>query len=131
MDSHKEKDSDESATPDTSHLATTSKKSKKSNKKLVIILVALVVVVVAALGGGLYYKKVQDDQKAKDAAAATAAATASKPLTSEEKMTATLTDGVKKQISIYEQDDGKAAIENSTTAAQNIGRNLNESDLKE
>lgn len=130
MDSHKEHDSDESTgKPDTSHLATSSKKSKKSNKKIVIILAAIVVIVLAAAGGGLYYKKVQDDQKAADAAAAAAAAT--KPLTPEQQIAASLTDNVQKQIDALEQDNGKAAINSATAAAQSVGRNLDETNLKD
>ena len=129
MDSHKDNSSDES-TPDTSHLGSAKRSNKSSRTKIVGILVVVVVVVVAAVAGGLYYKKTQDDKKAADAAAAAAAEKNKKP-SQEEQMTATLTDNVKKQIEALKQDDGKAAIETSTAAAQKVGRDLNEADLKE
>ena len=131
MDSHKDTTSDESASAlDTSHLAASTKKPKKSGtKKLIIGLVVLIVVVAAAIGGGLYYKKTLDDKKAADASAA-AKAKAAEAQTPEAKMTATLTDSVKKQLAALEQDDGKASIESSTAAAQKVGRDLDESSLK-
>lgn len=129
MDSHKDNSSDES-TPDTSHLGSTKRPTKSSRTKVIAILVVVVVVVVAAVVGGLYYNKAQDDKKAADEAAAAAAAK-SKQLSPEEQITASLTDNVKKQIDALKQDDGKSAIQNSTAAAQQVGRNLHETDLKE
>lgn len=131
MDSHKDKSSDESApVPDTSHLAVAAKKPKKSKGKLIVALLAVVVVIAALAGGGLYYKKTQDDKKAADAAAA-AKADQGKAQTPEEQITASLTDSVKKQREVLERDDGKDAIESSTAAAQNVGRNLDESKLQD
>ncbi len=114
--------------PDTSHLIGSEKNVKKSRKGLVALLIVVVIIIIAVTGAGLYYLKTQNDKKTSEEAA-TAKQTSSKQLTQEQQITADLTGSVQKQLSGLQNDNGVAFITTSTAAAQQVGRNLNESSV--
>jgi flagellar basal body-associated protein FliL len=104
---------------------------KKSHKKLYTI-IAIIVLLIVVAGAGLFAYKVAvlDPQAAKDAAAA-AASPSPAAQTPEQKMTASLKDGLKKQEEALKQSDDTTYIKNASAAAANAGSGLNEQDLHE
>ncbi len=130
MDKH---DDAQSSAPvsDTGYMASQVITPKKSHKKLYTI-IAIIVLLIVVAGAGLFAYKVAvlDPQAAKDAAAA-AASPSPAAQTPEQKMTASLKDGLKKQEEALKQSDDTTYIKNASAAAANAGSGLNEQDLHE
>lgn len=135
MDSREPKDSYDTGTkPDTSHLNSHVASGKKSSSKLLVWLVVLVVVVTAVAAGFYFYKtNVLDKEDNKETAVKTAPSKSPEPkkLQPEEQMTATLDDGIAKEMEELKKGDDTTAIKNSTQAASSVGSNLDEDQLKE
>lgn len=132
MDSRESKDSGDSGSkPDTSHLNSHVVSGKKSSSKLLVSLVVLVVVVAAGAAGYFFYKTNVLDKDSGEAAVTTSPSKspAPKTLKPEEQMTASLDDGIAKEMDELKKGDDTSAIKNSTLAASSVG--IGEANMKE
>ena len=132
MDSRESKDSGDSGfKPDTSHLNTHVVSGKKSGSKLLVWLVALVVVVTAGAAGFYFYKTNVLDKDNEEATVKVSPSKSPEPkkLQPEEQMSATLDDGIAKELEELKKGDDTSVIKNSTQAAISVG--IGEDNMKE
>lgn len=133
MDSRESKDSGDSGSkPDTSHLNSHVVSGKKSSNKLVVWLVSLVVVAAAGFAGFYFYKtNVLDKDNNKEATVKTSPSKSPEPkkLQPEEQMTATLDNGIAKEMEELKKGDDTTVLKNSTQAAISVG--IGEDNMKE
>src|SRR6478609_7423124 len=108
--------SDDTGTPDTSHLSSSSVVAKKSKSKLPLLLL-VVLLVVAALAAAYYYKTTVMDKQGKDNVTTNTPSPKPTPkkLTPEEQMSATLTDGVKKEIAELQDENHDKVAKDAMT----------------
>lgn len=132
MDARESRDSDDSGSkPDTSHLNTHVVSGKKSGSKLLVWLVVLVVVVAAGAAGFYFYKTNVLDKNNQETSVKPSPSKSPEPkrLQPEEQMTATLDDGIAKELDELKKGDDTTAIKNSTQAAISVG--IGEDNMKE
>lgn len=133
MDARDSKDSNDSGPkPDTSHLNSHVVSGKKSgSKKLLVWLVVLVVVVAAGAAGFYFYKTNVLDERDQETAVKTSPSASPQPkkLQPEEQMSATLDDGIAKEMEELKSGDDTTVIKNSTQAAISVG--IGEDNMKE
>lgn len=135
MDSREPKDSYDSGTkPDTSHLNSHVVSGKKSSSKLFFWLVGLVVVIITITASFYLYKtNVLDNEVSIETTVKTSSQKSLEPKKQkpEEQMSATLNDGIAKEMEELKKGDDTTAIKNSTQAAISVGSNLDEDKLKD